>query len=106
MAEKQQCFETIKFTDRILRLREELQQAIGDVRRRASLSAVLDALFYDPALSIQEIQDRVNISSYHTVRNALNALVFQGMVHEITGKQRGKVYACMPVLHAIFSAEE
>lgn len=102
---KQQCSETITFTYHILQLREELQRAIGDVRRRASLSAVLDAFFYDPALSIQEIQEQANISSYHTVRNALKDLENQGMVYEITGKQRGKVYACMPVLDAIFGAE-
>ena len=102
---KQQCLETITFTQHVLRLREELQQAIGDVRRRASLIAVLDAFFYDPTLSIQEIQNRANISSYHTVRNALEELENQGMVYEITGKQRGKVYACIPVLNAIFGVE-
>lgn len=103
---KQQCFETIKFTHHILQLREELHQAVGDVRRRASLSAVLDAFFYDPTLSIQEIQDRANISSYHTVRSALEDLEAQGMVYEITGRQRGKVYACIPVLDAIFGVEQ
>jgi Fic family protein len=103
---KEQCSETIKFTQRILRLREELHQAIGDVRRHASLSAVLDAFFYDPTLSIQEIQDRANISSYHTVRSALEDLEAQNMVYEITGRQRGKVYACIPVLDAIFGIEQ
>lgn len=103
---KQQCSETIKFTHHILQLREELHQAVGDVRRRASLSAVLDAFFHDPTLSIQEIQDRVNISSYHTVRSALEDLEAQDMVYEITGRQRGKVYACIPVLDAIFSVEQ
>jgi Fic family protein len=102
---KQQCFETIKLTQRILQLREELHQAIGDVRRRASLSAVLDAFFYDPTLYRQEIQQRANISSYHTVRSALKDLGDQDMVYEITGRQRGKVYACIPVLDAIFGVD-
>lgn len=60
---KTQCLETIAFTQRILQLREELHRAIGDVRRRASLSAVVDAFFHDPTLSIQEIQERANVSS-------------------------------------------
>jgi Fic family protein len=89
-----------------LELRDELRQAIGNVRRRASLSAVLDAFFFDPTLSIQEIQERANISSYHTVRTALEDLEERGMVYEITGKQRGRVYACVPVLDAIFGVEE
>lgn len=99
---KEQCLETIKFTQRILQLRQELHQAIGDVRRRASLSAVIDAFFHDPTLSIQEIQERANISSPHTVRSALEDLTERGIAYEITGRQRGKVYACTPVLDAIF----
>lgn len=102
---KEQCFDTIKLTQRILQLREELHLAIGDVRRRASLSAVLDAFFYDPTLSIQEIQSRANISSYHTVRSALADLEDQGMVYEITGRQRGRVYACIPVLDVVFGPD-
>jgi Fic family protein len=102
---KEQCNETLNFTQRILELRDELRQTIGNVRRRASLSAVLDAFFFDPTLSIQEIQDRANISSYHTVRTALEDLEGRDMVYEITGKQRGRVYACVPVLDAIFGIE-
>lgn len=99
---KAQCVETIAFTQRILQLREDLRRAIGDVRRRASLSAVIDAFFHDPTLSIQEIQERANISSPHTVRSALEDLENRGMAYEITGRQRGKVYACIPILDAIF----
>lgn len=102
---KQQCFETIKFTQRILQLREGLHQAIGDVRRRASLLAVLDAFLYDPALSIQEIAEQANMA-YNSVRSALNDLERREMVYEITGRQRGKVYACIPVLDSIFGAED
>jgi Fic family protein len=103
---KEQCQETLKFTERILQLREELMQAIGNVRRRASLSAVLGAFFFGPTLSIQEIQDRANISSFHTVRTALEDLEQLGMVYEITGRRRGRVYACMPVLDTIFGLED
>jgi Fic family protein len=103
---QQQCHETISFTQHILRLRDELPHMIGNVRRRASMAAVLDAFFYDPTLSVQEIQQRANISSYHTVRGALRELEDRGMVYEITGRQRGRVYACMPVLDAIFGKDQ
>jgi Fic family protein len=99
---REQCFETINLTKAILQLRHELPQTIGNVRRRASLSAVVDAFFYHPTLPIQKIQDRANIASYHTVRNALDDLEARGIVYEITGRQRGRVYACIPVLDAIF----
>jgi Fic family protein len=99
---QQQCFETIKFMQSILQLREELHQAIGNVRRRASLLAVLDAFFHDPTLSVQKIEDQANIA-YHTARSALDDLEQRGMVREITGRKRRRVYACIPVLEAIFS---
>lgn len=100
---RQQCHETIRFTRGILSLRDDLQRQIGNVRRRASLSAVLDAFFYDPTLSIQEIGQRANMA-YNSVRTALGDLEERGIVREITGRQRGKVYACTPVLEAIFSS--
>lgn len=100
---RQQCNETIQLTQVILSLRESLQQQIGNVRRRASLLAVLDAFFYDPTLSIQEVGQHTNMA-YNSVRNALGDLEERGIVREITGKQRGKVYACTPILEAIFSS--
>lgn len=101
---KQQCFETIEFTQGILRLREELHQAIGNVRRRASLLAVLDVFLYDPTLSVQQIVDQADMAD-NSVRSALEDLEGRGIVYEITGRRRGKVYACIPVLNAIFSPE-
>lgn len=102
---KEQCLETIKLTQRILQLREELYQAVGDVRRRASLLAVLDAFLYNPTLSIQEIAEQANMA-YNSVRRALDDLERRGgMVYEITGRQRGKVYACTPVLDTVFGID-
>lgn len=98
---KQQCSETIQFTQSILLLREELHQSIGNVRRRASILAVLDAFFYFPTLSIKEIEQRASVA-YHTARSALDDLAERGIVKEITGRRRGKTYACVPVLKTIF----
>ena len=99
---KQQCRETISFTQNILRLREELRRSIGNVSRRASMSEVLDAFFHDPTLSISEIESQAGVA-YHTARSALQDLEDRGVVYEITGRKRGKVYACAPILEAIFS---
>lgn len=99
---KQQCQETITFTHNILRLRNELRQSIGNVSRRASMSEVLDAFFHDPTLSISEIESQAGVA-YHTARSALQELEDRGLVYEITGRKRGKVYACAPILEAIFS---
>jgi len=100
---KEQSVETKKFTQNILRLREELHESVAHVRRRAALSAVLDAFFHYPTLSVPQIQKWANISSHHTVQSALDDLERRKMVYEITGRKRGRVYACIPVLRAAFS---
>lgn len=99
---KHQCRETINFTQRILALRDELRLSVGNVTRRASILEVLDAFFYDPLRSISEIEAQVGVA-YHTVRSAIQDLEERGVVYEITGRKRGKVYACEPILEAIFS---
>jgi Fic family protein len=66
------------------------------------MSEVLDAFFHDPTLSISEIESQAGVA-YHTARSALQELEDRGLVYEITGRKRGKVYACAPILEAIFS---
>ena len=97
----QQCSETINFTKMILDLRQRLQGNINNIRRRASLSAVLDVFFQEPVLSLRQIAEQTNMS-INTVQAALDEFQEQDIVYEITGKQKGRVYACRPVLQAIF----
>ena len=101
---KEQCRETIELTKTILRLREHMRREIGNVRRRAALSAVLDVFFEEPVLATGEISRRAKIA-WHSAQAALDILQEQGIVTELTGKQRGRVYACRPVLRAIFGSE-
>lgn len=97
----EQCQETIDLTQVILDLRGELHETVANVRRRASLIAVLDAFFHDPTLSALEISSLANISE-NSARNALEELQEMDLVGEITGRKRDKVYACLPVLRAVF----
>jgi Fic family protein len=98
---RQQCQDTIAFTQTILRLRERLRAETRSATRRAALQEVLDAFFYEPVLSVRQISEAINL--LHTsIQPALNDLQTMGLVYEITGKQKGRVYACRPVLDAIF----
>jgi Fic family protein len=101
----EQCSETISFTQTILDLRVHMQQEIGNVRRRASLNAVLDAFFQDPVLSLAEISGTAHLSR-NAAQQALDELARREITYEITGKQKRRVYACGPVLRAIFNSDE
>jgi Fic family protein len=101
---KSQCHETINLTKTVLDLREHLRQEIGNVRRRSALNAVLDAFFEEPALSVGEICRRANMS-WNSAQAALEILQEKKIVAELTGRPRGRVYACRPVLKAIFGTD-
>lgn len=97
----EQCRETIAFTQTILALREHLHVDIANVRKRATVRAVLDAFFHSPVLSITDIAAQAHMS-YHGAQTALQELERQGIVREVTGRQKGRVYRCEPIVQAIF----
>ena len=98
------CRETIQFTRTIMRLRKQLLQEDGDVRRRASHVEVLGTFFEKPFLTVRDITDKTGLS-HNAVQSALATFDENGLVYEITGKLKGRVYACRPVEEAIFGRQ-
>lgn len=97
----QQCKETIMLTRTILELRAHLHEEISNVRRRASLNAVLDSFFHDPVLTLPQISGMAHMAR-NSAQAAVDELQSAGLLREISGKERGRIYACLPVLDAIF----
>lgn len=98
---KEQCEETILFTQTILDLLKQLRREIPNVRRRASMVAALEAFFEYPVLTPKQISEQANMS-VGAARTALNELVQLEIAREITGKRKGRIFACEPLLDAIF----
>lgn len=98
---KEQCEETISFTQTILDLLRRLRREIPNVRRRASLVAALEAFFEYPVLTPKQISDQAKMS-VGAARAALGELEQLEIAREITGKKKGRIYACQPLLDAIF----
>jgi Fic family protein len=98
---KEQCKETIDFTQTILKLKTRLHREIQNVRRRHSLNTVLDVFFASPILTPKNISESGNLS-LGAVRSALSDLEELEIVYEVTGKKKGRVYACTPLLDVIF----
>lgn len=101
----EQSSETLRLVERMRELRERLRDEVSDVRRRAAATAVLDAFFRQPALSITQASSLANLS-YVTASKALEVLQERGIAREITGKKKGRVYVCQPLLRAIFAEEQ
>ncbi len=98
---KEQCEETIAFTQEILDLRKRLEREIPHVRRRASMVAALEVFFKDPVATSKKVSDEAKMS-VGAARAALNELEQLELVREITGRKKGRVYACDSLLEAIF----
>lgn len=100
---KEQCRETIDFTQVILGLRKQMRDDVSGITRRAAVNEVLDTFFMEPVLTVRKIVDRTSMA-HNTVQAALNELIEREIVYEITGRQKGRSYACSPVLAAIFGS--
>lgn len=98
---KEQCEETIAFTQEILNLRTRLEREIPHVRRRASMVAALEVFFKDPIATSKQVSEGAKMS-VGAARTALNELESLELVREITKRKKGRVYACDPLLDAIF----
>ncbi len=98
---KEQCLETITFTQGILNLLNRLRREIPNVRRRASLVAALEAFFEYPVLTPKQVSDQAKMS-VGAARMALAELENLEIAREITGKKKGRAYECVPLLDAIF----
>ncbi|MEP0766457.1 MAG: Fic family protein [Fimbriimonadia bacterium] len=99
----QQAKHSIELSRTVLALRDEIYKRVAGIRRRASVAAVLDAFFSDPIPRVADIMRISGIKSPHTVQVALQALQEQGLVVELSGKLRGRQYACKPLLDVAFS---
>jgi Fic family protein len=99
-----QCHETIAFTRTILALQDSLQSKAG-IRKRATTTAVLNAFFNEPVLSVTAVAEQAHIS-YNSAQAVIAELEKGKIVRELTGKQKGRIFACDPVLDAIFNRND
>lgn len=87
----------------ILALRTETEQAIMDLGKRAPLAhQAIDLLYRKPVLDATELEKALGIST-PTANKLINALIEKGVLKEITGQQRGRVYAFERYLNLFFS---
>lgn len=101
----QACEDTLRFTRTVIDLQRYLHSQVADIRRRASCGEVLNVFFEEPVLSVKQICERVRIS-HKTAQSALGELINRDLVYEVTQKEKGRIYACRPILQAIFQTHE
>ncbi len=96
---RQQANEAIETTKRIFSLRDEYQRRIRGKRVTKVTRPLLDELFANPFVTAGSIRDRYNVS-FPTAQSAIDGLVRMGVLHEITGRPRNRIYCAREILDA------
>lgn len=97
----EQSRSALALIDEISKLRIEVQRSIHGVRRSASAARVIDAFFAHPVRTVSEVASHAGVA-VNTARSAVEELVEQHVLREVTGRKSHRAYVCEPIWRAIF----
>jgi Fic family protein len=84
----------------LLSLRNDYLKRIRVGRRQARLEQVLDLIFQRPILNVRQAEAALSIP-YMTAERCIEQLVNAGILREVTGKARNRIYRADEVLEVI-----
>lgn len=93
---------TISMVEAIHKVQRELRGRFREVRRQASLGRVLEAFCERPVMSVQAVSDMARVS-FVTAQSAIKELEEEGILREMTGQKRSRLYSCTPILDVLFA---
>lgn len=92
-----QAEEAYENTQRLLALRENYRSILRDLGATPSTYDLVDDLFKNPYVTAPRFSGRIGIS-FPAAQKAINKLVEAGILREITGQSRNRVYLCAEIL--------
>ena len=87
--------DSVELIDRILEMRKELLSEENNRNRRA----VIDSLFDNPYILVSDVMEKANITRPGALK-MISAMVEEGLLEEVSGRQRGRVYLCKAIRDA------
>lgn len=96
-----QAQDTARRVEELTKLRSRYAAMISAERTREKLLMVIDYLIESPITSVPNLQRRLNLSSFVTAQRYINRLVEFGILNEITGKGRNRVYQATGIIKAL-----
>ena len=79
-------------------LRAQYQKQFANERTRESLSHLVDYLISAPITSISQAQETLDMGSFTTIQRYIEKLESFGIVREVTGKGRNRIYQADQIL--------
>ncbi len=81
-------------------LRESYRERFQQKGARSNLLAAINHLFANPVTGIRELAEVLGVS-FEAARRLVGSLEDQGVLQEITGRRRNRVYAAREVIHVL-----
>jgi Fic family protein len=85
---------------RLIELRETYRERFQKVGGRINLLAAIDHLFARPVTDIRELEGTLGIS-FEAARRLVALLEGEGVLEEITGRSRNRVYAAREIMQVL-----
>lgn len=86
---------------RLENLRLSYRELFAKDRSRATLGMLVDYLIGSPITSITQAQEALNIGSYNMIQRNIEKLEALGIVREVTGNKRNRIYHAEEILEVL-----
>jgi Fic family protein len=90
---------------KIIKRREQYRQRLQENKAPASVIALLDHIFINPYVSLNGVKNKLNVS-FNTAKNAVAMLVKEGILYEMTGQQRNRLYVATELIDLLVENEK
>jgi Fic family protein len=96
----EQARDAARRAGRLLNLAKRYQQRVTAVARSAAAIRLLDELFASPFITIPGAAGNLKMS-FQTAQNHINKLVKAGILREMTGKPKNRIYVADEILRLL-----
>ncbi|HEC34495.1 MAG TPA: Fic family protein [Chloroflexi bacterium] len=91
-------------SERLQDLREQYRQQVQAERAAARLLQAVDLLFARPVVTVRDVEKTLGVN-FSTAQRYVNRLEEAGLLREITGQTRNRVYCADEILHMLEEPE-
>lgn len=95
-----QALDAVTRAERLHSLRESYRRQLQQERASAKLLQAIDLLFVRPVVTVQHLETELQVS-FATAGKYVSRLTAQGILREITGQARNRVFLAEAILQAI-----
>jgi len=96
----EQAQDAIERSRRLLDLRERFHKQFHEARSSALLLKLIDHLFTAPIITISNAASVLGVT-YHSAQDNIDRLIAGGVLKEITGRKRDRLYMARKILDAV-----